>query len=104
MTLYPRGQSQNLYFFSLLHTHPKTRVTEVGGSLAVNLKQYTVTHEASINGRQTEKFHLGDKGMMIMMVVVEVGAKIKSPFDEPIMAKKKPQKKLAAVRNAGNFQ
>ena len=26
--------------------------------------------------------------MMIMMVVVEVGAKIKSPFDEPIMAKK----------------
>ena len=102
MTLYPRGQSQNLYFFSLLHTHPKTRVTEVGGSLAVNLKQYTVTHEASINGRQTEKFHLGDKGMMIMMVVVEVGAKIKSPFDEPIMSK--PQKKLAAVRNAGNFQ
>ena len=38
------------------------------------------------------------------MMVVEVGAKIKSPFDEPIMAKKKPQKKLAAVRNAGNFQ
>ena len=92
MTLYPRGQSQNLYFFSLLHTHPKTRVTEVGGSLAVNLKQYTVKHEVSINGRQTEKFHLGDKGMMIMMVV-EVGAKIKSPFDEPIMAKKKSRER-----------
>ena len=53
-------------------------------------------HLISINSRQTEKFHLGDQAMMIMMLV-EVGAKIKSPFDEPIMAKRAAKEAALAI-------